>query len=434
MPRYSYTALDNEGERQPGTIDAPSEKRAREFLSEKGLTVLGMASAKEPAKIEDILARYQAVKPDSIVYFTRQLATMVESGISIVLSVSTLAEQETNPKFAAILNEVSIKVESGEQLNRAFAEHPETFDDLYVAIMRAGEESGQLPNSLDELAQELKKRTRLKKAVKSAMMYPKAVTILSFLVLSGLMLTIVPTFAHIFKTTVASTYDPTSGQPPPSTALPSLTQFMLNISHLLYPDSAKNLMWFGQVALRFVALAVLVYAIRRLIRYILRHPGPRRRWDAFKLRAPMRIGPLAQKIVVARFARTFSSLLASGIQAVDALPIAAETAGNAIVSDALIRAQTQMLAGGTIHEPLERSGAFPIIVTQMIKIGEESGQLELMLQKVADFFEEEVELKIKGLTSLLEPLMIIVLGSLIGIVIISCYLPMFDIYSKIGGG
>lgn len=434
MPTYSYTALDNEGERRPGTIDAPSEKRAKEFLSEKGLTVLGMAPVKEPTNLEDILARYQDVKADSIVYFTRQLATMVESGMSIVLAISTLAEQETNPKFADILNEVSIKVETGEQLNRAFAEHPKVFDELYVAIVRAGEESGKLPDSLKELAQELEKRARLKKAVKSALMYPKAVTILSFLVLSGLMLTIVPTFANIFVTTVQSTYNPDSGQPPPSTALPSLTQFMLNLSHLLYPDSSKNLMWFGQVLLRFAALVVLVYAVKRLIRYILRQPGPRRRWDAFKLRAPMKIGPLVQKIVVARFARTFSSLLASGIQAVDALPIAAETAGNAIVSDALMKAQTQMLAGGTIYEPLERSGAFPIVVTKMIKIGEESGQLELMLQKVAEFFEEEVELKIKGLTSLLEPLMIIFLGSIIGIVIISCYLPMFDIYNKIGTG
>jgi type IV pilus assembly protein PilC len=254
---------------------------------------------------------------------------------------------------------------------------------------------------------------------------------MAFLVLSGLMLTIVPMFANIFKTTVASTYTPGSG-PPPSTALPAMTQFMLNLSHLLYPDSPKNLEWLGQVVLRFIILGVLIFALKRLVRYVLFQPGPRRRWDAFKLRAPMKVGPLVQKIVVARFARTFSSLLASGIQAVDALPIAAETAGNAIVSDALMKAQSQMLAGGTIYEPLERSGAFPIIVTRMIKIGEESGQLELMLQKVAEFFEEEVELKIKGLTSLLEPLMIIFLGSLIGVVIISCYLPMFDIYNKIG--
>lgn len=431
MPRFTYTALDKEGERRPGTIDAPNEKRAKEFLSERGLVVIGIAPMKEPTKLEDVLAKYRDIKPDVLVYFTRQLATMVESGMSLVISLQTLAEQDENPKFAEILEQVSAKVEAGSELYKAFAEHPKVFDDLYVAMVRAGEESGSLPDALKELAQALEKQASLRKAVKSATMYPKVISIMALLVLSGLLLTIVPTFANIFKETVASTYDPSSGEPPPSTDLPALTQFFLDLSHLLYPDRPKSLSWFGEVLLRFFCLFLLIFGIKKGIRYILSQPGPRSRWDAFKLRAPMRIGGLIQKIVVARFARTFSSLLRSGIQAVDALPIAADTAGNAIVADALMKAQQQMLAGGTIYEPLERSGAFPIIVTRMIKIGEESGQLQLMLLKVAEFYEEEVDLQVKGLTSLLEPLMIIVLGAIIGVVIIACYMPMFEIYNKI---
>jgi len=433
MPLFTYTALDKSGGRQRGRIDAPSRDAARAKLLDEQLNPLAIEPVKEATNLEDIVAKYRDVKPDTLVYFTRQLATMVGSGISPMRALATLEEQEANPKFREILRQVGARVEAGEPLNVAFAEHPLTFDRLFVAMVRSGEEAGNLPGALRELAVELEKNARLRKAVKSATLYPRIVLIFAFLIISGLMLFIVPKFANLFKTTVASTYTPGTG-PPPSTALPGLTQMVVDVSHLLYPDKAKNLEWYGEVFLRFIGLIVIIFLLRKLTRYILRQPGPRAKWDAYKLRAPMRIGPLVQKIVVARFSRTFASLLRAGVPAVEALQIVADTSGNVIVADAVLKAREQMLAGATINEPLARSGAFPVIVTRMIEIGEETGELELMLLKVAEFFEEEVELQIQGLTSLLEPLMIMIVGGAVGIIIIAIYLPMFSIYNKIGTG
>jgi len=432
MPTFTYIALDRDGKRQSGNITAPSKEAALDKLYEESLKPLTVEPLREQVNVEDVLARVQPIKLDTIVYFTRQLATMVEANMSPPAALRALEEQEQNPKFKAIIGDLIAKVESGSKLANAFAEHPHVFDNLYVAMVRAGEESGSLPRALRELATQLEKNNHLRKAIKGATMYPKVVLGIAFLILSALLMTLVPMFANLFKDIIAATYNPSSGEPPPDASLPMLTEVVLKTSHLLYPDRDKDLLWWGEVALRFTILISGFFGLRRLVRYILRQEGPRYKWDAYKLRAPLRIGPLMQKVVMARFSRSFSSLLAAGVPIQMALEIVADTAGNAVVADAVMKAREQVLRGASLAEPLARSGVFPATVVHMIAVGEKTGQIQTMLDKVAEFFEQEVDVAIKGLSSLIEPLMILGVGGAIGVVIIAVYLPIFEVYNKIG--
>lgn len=434
MPSFAFIATDDQGNRRTGKIEAPSRSSAYNKLRENDMHPLSLEPIKQSANIEDILDRFRGIKPDVLVYFTRQLATMIDSGMSPLRAIGTLQEQERNPKFKEILSTVVAEVENGTPLSEAMREHPEAFSRLYVAMVRSGEESGSLHNALNELAAQLEKQSRLNKAIKSALLYPKIVLAFSFIIVSGLLMTIVPKFSKIFQESVESSYNPASGEPKPSADLPALTQVILDLSRLLYPEGTRDFLWILEVAGRFILLFIIIFLIAKLIRYILSQEDPRRRWDQFKLRAPMKIGPLVQKIVIARFSRTFASLLRAGVPAVEAMNIVADTSGNVIVSEAVLKAREQMLAGSSIYEPLAQSGAFPVTVTKMIQVGEETGKLELMLVKIAEFFEEEVDISIKGLTSIIEPLMIIIIGLVIGLVILSIYLPMFSIYDKVGTG
>jgi type IV pilus assembly protein PilC len=321
-------------------------------------------------------------------------------------------------------------------------------------MLRAGEESGNLDKALEELATQLEKAQKLRRAIKSAAYYPVIMGFVAFCVLSLILIIIVPEFAKLFVEAVTGTEikNPVTGKYPHSTALPAPTRILLFISHILYPARGEPAIgppyYFGGSGwwlisfhpfevgafIRLAFAGTFLYGSYRAIKRILREEGPRERWDYFKLNAPMRIGPLIQKLVVARFTRTFASLLRSGVPAQEAMEIVAETSGNVIVAKAILEARQSMLAGSNIAEPLARSGVFPSMVTRMIEVGEETGELELMLLKVAEFFEEEVESAIKGLISIIEPIMILVLGLVIGICIISVYLPMFDIYNLIGTG
>jgi type IV pilus assembly protein PilC len=431
---YKYIALDKLGDRQSGTIDAPSEELSLKKLREEGLTPIEITLVKEPNNVEDILARFREIPSEKLVYFTRQLATMIDSGMTPLRSLAVLEEQEENPRFHEIIGRVISRIEDGTPMWVALEEHPKTFSRLFVAMVRSGEESGSLDSALTELSNQLEKAEKLRKAIRSAILYPKIILSFAFLILSGILIFIIPRFTKIFEDTVAQSAQPAPGQAAPDTSLPLPTEIVVSLSNLLYPMGEKNFAWFLNISARFIILLLLIFMIRRLIRYILSQPGPRTTWDAFKLRAPMKIGPLIQKITVARFARTFSSLLASGISPVQAMEIVADTAGNVLVSSAVLQARQEMLAGSTISEPLARSGAFPAIVVRMIEVGEETGRLEDMLEKIADFFEEEVDISIRGLTALVEPIMILFVGIIIGAVIIAIYLPMFSIYDKIGTG
>jgi type IV pilus assembly protein PilC len=430
---FQYMALEESGERVAGKIQAPSREAAEAHLREQNYTILTISTVRQSTNVEDIVARVRPVRLEALVVFSRQLATTIASGMSPLTALNTLAEQERNPKFREIIGEIASQVEAGATLSDAFSRHPELFDTRFVAMVRAGEESGALPDSLRELANQLEKQLRLKRATKSATTYPKVVLVFAFLIISGLMMTIVPKFARIFVDTVNGSWDPNSGEPRPDDSLPAPTQFVLNISHLMYPETdSRNFAWWGQVGLRFLLFFAILYVIYRVVRRILREPGPRRRWDALKMKLPFRIGPLVQKLAIARFSRTFASLLVAGVPMTEALNIVSDTSGNMLISEALQRARARLLAGAPLYEPLARSEVFPPMVTRMIQVGEETGRMEEMLSRIADFYEEEVELAVRGLTSIIEPLMIIIVGGSIGLIVLVTYLPMFKIYELIG--
>lgn len=430
MPIYRYTAMDGTGRRLKGTIDAPSEDLALAKLQQENLVPLNLERDKQPTNVEDIIAKWRPIPAETLVYFTRQLATMVGSGMTTLRSLTTLEEAESNPKFKEILSSLIARAEAGTPLYIALSEHPDTFDRLFVSMIRAGEESGDLPGALRELANQVEASNRIRKAVRSATVYPKVLMGIAAVVVSGILIFLVPQFAKMFETTLASTA--TGG--PADTSLPLPTQILVTASHILFPADASGGALVLGVLWRVVLFTALFFGIRKFTKYLLSQPGPRSKWDRYKLNAPMKIGILVQKITSARFSRTFASLLSSGIPAVEALEIVAETSGNVIVSGAILRAREQMLSGEKMSDTLARSGAFPPIVTRMMEVGEETGQLGDMLEKIAEFYEEDVEMSIKGLSSLIEPLMILVVGLTIGGIVISIYLPLFSIYDRIGAG
>ena len=435
MPKFSFTAIDSKT-REPrnGTIDAPDRETAQRFLINKGAEVIGIAEVKEQRTVEDWLAMKRAVPLQSMVYFTRQMATLLNSGMPLLLSVQTLAENEENARLQRALLGVALQIEDGQPMQTAMRKYPDVFDTRYIAMVEAGDKSSHLDDAMLELATDLEKRASLEKSVKSASLYPKIVLGIAFLILSGLLVFIVPKFAQIFEDAVAGQPpDPDTGEKPDA-SLPKLTQIVVKMSEVLYPAGARDLAWMGQVALRFVGAAIVILVLRKIAKKILERPGPRYRFDNFKLHAPMKFGDLVTKLAIARFARSFASLLKSGMTQSEALPIVAETSGNAVISTALLEAEIAVSQGKSLSGTLERSGAFPLTVTKMIGVGEDTGDLDKMLEKIAEFYEAEVEVKIKGLTQLIEPLMIVVLGGMVGTVVIAMYMPMITIYEKVGAG
>ncbi len=430
MPIFNYTALAPNGKRNTGTIESPTRDLALNKLREEGLVPLAVEEAREPSTVEDIVARFRQVPPETLVLFIRQLATMIDSGMPPLRALTTLEEGEENPKFREIISQMIARIEAGTPLYIAMAEHPETFSRLFVAMVRSGEESGNLAGALRELASQLEKQTTLRRAIRSATIYPRVLLGVSFLVVSVIMIFILPRFAQMFESFTAGA--PAPGEAAPDNSLPLPTEIIMTVSNFLYPATEKNIFWFLGVFGRLAVMTLLLFGLARLLRYIFNQPGPRAWWDAFKLRAPMRIGPVVQKVVVARFSRTFASLLGSGVPAVEALEIVADTSGNVLVSSSVLQAREKMLAGSTIAEPLGESGAFPPMVIRMIEIGEETGQLEEMLNKIAEYYEEEVQISINGLTSIVEPLMVLMVGAIIGAIVVAIYLPLLEIYNRIG--
>jgi type IV pilus assembly protein PilC len=432
MPLFDFRALNEQGVVRSGTVDAVSAEAARQRLIDEGLTVLLVQEISHPTTVEDLLARYRPIKLELLVQFSRQLATMIDAGIALLRALQVLEAQERNPKFKQIVQSLVDAVQTGQPLSDAMEEHPLVFDFTYVAMVRSGEKSGELDVALKKLADQLEAELKLKRAIRSATMYPKVVAAISALIISVLVLWMVPKFAALFVETVESLPErPDGSKPDPS--LPAPTQLVVDLSKAVFPSGSKDLFWFGEVALRLCGFffALFVLAPRVWARLQTRE-SIRFWWDRTKLNMPLKIGDLVQKIAVARFARSFSTLMAAGLGVEEALEYTASTSGNAVIEDAVLDARRYVLAGQSIAGPLERSGVFPVMLTQMIAVGEESGELQVMLEKAAAFFEEEVDLKIKGLTTLIEPLMIVIVGLAIGFVVIVTYLPMFKLYDLIG--
>jgi type IV pilus assembly protein PilC len=416
MAAYAYTAINADGRESRGQVQAPTLQQAREQLRVQGLLAElleelpgagGGDAGGAVSVVQDAGAaksrRTKGVKARSLQVFSRQFATMIDAGLNVVTSLAILEEQTDDTNLGVVIGEVRSDVERGALLSEALARHPKVFNRVYVSMVEAGEAAGILDDVLDRLATQIEKEANLKRRVKSAMVYPTLVITFAFLVLTAMLIFIVPIFQKLYKQFGGH--------------LPKLTQFMITMSELLRSR------WY----IIFPAIGLTIFAFTRWKK----SDGGRKQWDRFKLHIPMKIGDVVLKVTMARFARTLSTLVAAGVDIIKALEITGTTSGNWVVEDALRDMREQVHAGVPIAQPLVEHPVFPPMVGQMVKIGEETGELDAMLGRIADFYEEEVDAAISSLTSIIEPIMIILVGFMVGTIILSMYLPMFKLMTLI---
>jgi type IV pilus assembly protein PilC len=399
---YAYSAITADGLLADGEIHAPSVDAAREQLRVRGL--LAERLTELPASgVDTSRTAFKKIKPKSLQIFSRQFATMIEAGLSVVAALVIL-ENQTDDKFLAeVIHDLRGDVEGGLLLSQAMERHPKVFSRLYVSMVEAGEAAGILDQVLDRVAFQIERETKIKSRVKGAMMYPSMVLAFATLVLIGMLMFLVPVFTKIFSDL--------GGE------LPALTRYVVFCSDLLKHH------WY----IIFPAAIAAFWGFRRWKRT----DGGRKRWDAFKLRIPMKIGDVVLKVTMARFARTLSTLVAAGVDIIKALEITGQVTNNWVVEDALRVVRERVHEGVPIAQPLIDNPVFPPMVAQMVRVGEETGELDGMLGKIADFYEEEVDTSIQTLTSIVEPIMMIGVGIMVGVIIISMYLPMFRMLSLI---
>jgi type IV pilus assembly protein PilC len=403
MASYAFKALDLAGAPSKGEIEASDKQSVASQLRSRGLIVVDIEEH-TPANAGDIFARFQKVKGDDLVIATRQLSTMVSSGMSLLRALYVIEEQTESNKLREIWIEVRKDVEAGVSLSDALRRHPDAFNELYVAMVQAGETGGILDSTLVRVATQLEKDAALRRQIKAAMVYPSVIGGFAMIVLFALVTFLVPVFEKIFKDF--------GGE------LPHITKFTVWLSHLFTQR------WY----VLFAGMFGVVWVFRRWKN----SERGRIQWDTIKLKFPMKIGGIVQKVALARFSRTFSGLISAGVPMLEAIDITGKTSGNKVIEKAMEDVRDSVKKGGSLTQPMTRvPAAFPVMVTQMIGVGEETGALETMMSKVADFYEEQVEAAVKALTSILEPVMIIVVGCIVGFIVISMYLPMFKVYDSI---
>lgn len=400
MATFTYKALDSRGATASGQVDGDNKAAVAAGLRNRGLTIVDINEVKTSLAHTDIFAAMQRVKAKDLTVFSRQFATMINSGLAMLRALTVLEEQTENKKFAEVLGEVRGDVEAGISLSDALEKHPKVFSPLYVNMVRAGEIGGILDEVLNRLATQLEKDDQIKRAVKSAMVYPLMIASFALIVMTGMVLFLIPVFA--------SMYDELG-----HAKLPLLTRIMVTVS-----DTMRS--WKG------VIVVVVIIGLVVLIRYLKHTEKGTMVWDRFKLRVPMGIGEVVRKIAVARFSRTLGTLVSSGVPILQAIDITGKSAGNVVIEQAMNAVQVSVKEGATISAPLKDVHVFPDMVVQMIAVGEETGALDNMLQKVADFYEDEVNAAVKSLTSIIEPIMMLGVGAIVGVVVISMYLPIFD--------
>jgi type IV pilus assembly protein PilC len=403
MANYAFKALDLAGASSKGEMEAGDKQAVAAQLRSKGLIVVDIEEL-VPASAGDLLARWKKVKADDLVIATRQLSTMVNSGMSLLRSLYIIEEQTEEDKLREIFVAVRKDVEAGLALSDALKKHPDVFNDLYVAMVEAGETGGILDSTLIRVAEQLEKDAALRRQIKAAMIYPSLIGGFAFVVLFALVAFLVPVFEKIFKDF--------GGE------LPAITKFTVLLSHLF--------------TRRFYVLFGGIFLIVFLFRKWKNSERGRMQWDRLKLKFPMKIGDIVQKVALARFSRTFSGLIAAGVPMLEAIDITGKTSGNKVIEKAMFEVRESVKKGGSLTAPMtEVPEAFPVMVTQMIGVGEETGALETMMSKIADFYEEQVEAAVKALTSILEPIMILIVGGIVGFIVIAMYLPMFKVYDQI---
>jgi type IV pilus assembly protein PilC len=400
MPIFAYAGRALGGQTARGEVNADDRDAALVQLRSQGITV---ASIEERKRRKLFGEKRQKISDKDLVVFTRQFATMIDAGLPLVQCLEILSTQSDNKTLGKLLTEVRMDVESGTTYADALKKHPKVFDNLYSNMVRAGEVGGMLDTILQRLAKAMEKNVKLKTQVKSAMVYPAAIIGVAVVVVAVLMVWVIPIFARMFTDFGGS--------------LPMLTQLVIDLSAFL------------QKYIIFIAAAA-GGGLWLLKRYYGTPPG-RLKIDTMALKLPV-IGDLIRKISVSRFTRTFGTLIQSGVPIMDALEIVAKTAGNVVVENAIMAARTSVGEGKTLAEPIGKTGVFPPMVVQMISVGEATGALDTMLAKIADFYDEEVDAAVAALTSLLEPTLMVFLGTIIGFIVIAMYLPIFKMAAVIG--
>jgi type IV pilus assembly protein PilC len=400
VPSYAWKGRNRAGMVQEGALVAESKELALAQLRRQNIVVTGI---RERGKEISLSKVGRKVPPKILAVFTRQFSVMIDAGLPLVQCLEILALQQEHKNFQKILLQVRQDVEAGSTLADAMRRHPKAFDTLYVNMIAAGEAGGILDTILQRLSVYIEKAVKLRSQVRSALIYPVAVIVIAAIVVAVILLKVIPTFAALFTSLGAE--------------LPFPTRMVIGASNFL----ARYFIFF------VIGIAVGAYAIRR---YYRTYRG-RRVIDGFLLKVPV-LGMILRKIAVARFCRTLATLTSSGVPILESLDITARTAGNAIVEDAVLETRKSVEGGKTIVEPLKDSNVFPNMVVQMIGVGEQTGALDAMLNKIADFYEDEVDAAVNGLVKLMEPVMIFILGVIIGGIVIAMYLPMFTLINKIG--
>ena len=401
MALYQWEAKTSSGEAREGVLDAPNTEEVENRLAQMGLTPTNIK--KKPKELNIDLPFLNKIDVKTKVVFTRQLATMIDAGLPLVQCLEILGTQEPHPKFQKVILSVKATVEAGSTFSDALAKHPKVFDNLFVSLVSAGELGGILDTILNRLAIYIEKAMKLKQKVKGAMKYPITVLVVSIVITLFLLTKVIPSFAGMFSSM--------------GKELPALTAFMVELSD----DAINNFPTIvGGLVGFIIAFKIFVYFERGAYLF-----------DKFLLNMPV-IGDILKKAAVAKFTRTLGTLISSGVPILDALEIVAKTAGNRVIEEAIIFTRDKISEGKSIVDPLREKGIFPSMVVQMIGVGEQTGAMDIMLNKIADFYEDEVDQAVEGLTSLLEPLIMVVLGGIIGTVLLSMYLPIFSMADGVG--
>jgi type IV pilus assembly protein PilC len=398
MITFSYQARDTAGRIVSGVQEALNEDNAVTSLMSRGLMVLSLQRKATITKTRD---KVWKVKETDLVLVTRQLATMIEAGISLVQGLTALYDQADPKRQKAlrhVISDVTTRVQGGETFNESIAKHPRVFSRLYVSMVKAGEAGGLLAEILDRLAGFLEASARLRKKVKSAMTYPVIVIIIAFLITTFLIVRVVPIFGEIFADFGAK--------------LPAPTQFLINISNFVRGE------WYILLAMLFGT----IFGVRAFIR----SKRGKQIWDKWKLKLPV-FGPLVHKIAMSRFARTFAQLIRSGVPILEVLDIVGGSAGNHVVEESIKGVATDVEKGDNLSVSLSRKKIFPPMLLRMVAAGEATGKIDTMLEKMADFWDEEIEALLDALTSLIEPMLIVFLGVIVGGIVIAMFLPIFKL-------
>ena len=405
MPNFSYTGRSKDGKSVKGTMEAASESAVVSSLRRQGIQASKIKAAGKGLDMEINISFMQPkITTKDIVVFTRQFATMIDAGLPLVQCLDILSSQQENKTFKTILVTVKEDVESGSTFADALKKHPKAFNDLYVNLVAAGEVGGILDTILNRLATYIEKALKLKKQVKSAMTYPSTIVGIALVVIAVILIFVIPAFEKMFADFGG--------------ALPMPTQVVINISNFIQDYI-------------LVIIGSIVFTIFAFKKIYATNKG-RDKIDDLALKAPV-FGILIRKVAVAKFARTMSTMISSGVPILDGLDIVSKTAGNRTVEKAINQVRTSISEGKTIAEPLKESGVFPAMVCQMIEVGEQAGAIDTMLSKIADFYDDEVDDAVSNLTAMMEPLLMLFLGTTVGGLVIAMYLPIFKLAGAAGG-